>query len=75
MPPMGRDGLRKTSVVEYYGFTAIVDLQKRLRIRTVVRRIGNGQFHFWSLMPDWEQVRINSSQVARMVGSYRLEDE
>ena len=71
----GKDGFRKTSVVEYYGFAAIVDLKRKLRIRTVVRKIGDGKFHFWSLMPDWKQVEINSNQVARMVGSYKIEDE
>lgn len=71
----GRDGFRKTSLAEYYGFAAIVDLQKRLRVRAVVRKVGDGQFHFWSLMPDWKQVQLNSVQFGRSVGSYRLEDE
>jgi hypothetical protein len=52
-----RHGLSLTKVVEWFGFWAIVNLSKKVRIKIVVRRIGqaNGQYHFWSVMPFWQQ--------------------
>ena len=46
-----RDGLRKTKPVQFWAFVAIVTDQ-HLKIRVVVRRVGDGNFTFWSVMPD-----------------------
>lgn len=37
--------------VEYWGFVAIVG-EKQIKIRVVLRRIGDGNITFWSVMPD-----------------------
>jgi len=37
--------------VEYWGLRAIVG-QKKLRIRVILRRVGNGNITFWSVMSD-----------------------
>jgi hypothetical protein len=35
-------------LTEYFGFVAIVGETK---VRVIVRKVGNGQRHFWSVMP------------------------
>lgn len=45
------DGFFKTSTVEYWGFQAIVGTERLIKIKVIVRRIGNGKHHFWSVMP------------------------
>ena len=38
--------------VEYWGFIAIVGKEeKMIRIKVILRRIGNGKIIFWSIMP------------------------
>ena len=46
-----RDGLTLLKQVEYWGFVAIVGEKKQLKIRVVLRRIGDGKIIFWSVMP------------------------
>jgi len=47
----GKDGLSRTKEVEYWGFVAIVG-ESKIKIRTILRRIGDGNVTFWSVMPD-----------------------
>lgn len=44
-----KDGLTPTKMTEYWGFVAIVGTQ--IKIRAVLRRVGNGNIIFWSVMP------------------------
>ena len=46
----GKDGLLKTKVVEYWGMVAIVG-ENRIKIKVILKRIGNGNIIFWSVMP------------------------
>ena len=39
-----------TKTVRYWGIIAIIDNRK---IKVIVRKVGDGQLHFWSLMPSW----------------------
>jgi hypothetical protein len=48
--PSARDGSVRMKEVEYWGFVAIVG-EKRIKIRTVLRRVGEGNIMFWSVMP------------------------
>jgi len=71
--PVGKtdkNGLRKTKIVEWFGFYAITSFSKRIRIMVVVRRIGeeNGTYHYWSVMPYW-----NLSNKIRIIGSKDIE--
>lgn len=34
----------------YYGFIGIID---NFRIKVVIRKVGNGNKHFWSVIPAW----------------------
>lgn len=47
----GRDGFKKMKHVEYWAFHDIVGEKRRFLIRVIVRRVGDGKLHFWSVMP------------------------
>lgn len=44
-----RDGAVSMKEVEYWGFVAIIG-EKKIKVRTVLRRVGNGNITFWSVM-------------------------
>ena len=46
------------TVVRYWSFEAVVE-EKRLKV--IVRQVGNGSKHFWSLVPSW--TRINNKRI------------
>lgn len=46
-----KNGLARTKEVEYWGFVAIVG-ESKIKIRAILRRIGDGNITFWSVMPD-----------------------
>jgi hypothetical protein len=73
--PVGKkdkSGFRKTKLVEWFCFFAIISFSKHLRVKVVVRRVGenSGQYHFWSIMPFW---KLTSGR--RIVGQKEIEDE
>ena len=45
------DGLTPMKEVEFWGLVAIVERNKPIKVRVVLRRIGNGNVVFWSAMP------------------------
>lgn len=48
--PSARNGLIPMKEVEYWGLVAIVG-EKKIKVRTIVRKVGNGNITFWSVMP------------------------
>lgn len=46
----GRGGM-PMKWVKYWGFIAIVG-EKQIKIRVILRRVGDGNITFWSVMPD-----------------------
>lgn len=42
--------VHETTTVRYWGLVAII---KNFRVKVIVRQIGNGQKHFWSVIPAW----------------------
>jgi len=42
--------IRESKAVQYWGIIAIVDARK---IKVIIRKIGDGSFHFWSVIPAW----------------------
>ncbi len=46
-----KDGLRKTKEVQYWGFVAIIG-SPSIKIRVILRRVGDGNIIFWSVLPD-----------------------
>ena len=72
--PIGKkdkSGYSKTKTIEWFGFFSIVSFSKKIRINTVVRRIGGdaGNYHFWSVMPFWTLTNSH-----RIIGSKIIED-
>lgn len=66
-----RSGFRKTTTVEWFGFFSIVSFSKHTRVKVVVRRLGgDGQYHFWSVMPFW---RLTNDR--RVIGTRDIEDK
>ena len=45
-----KNGLCLTKTAEYWGFIAIVG-EKWIKIKVILRRIGDGNIIFWSVMP------------------------
>lgn len=42
---------KKNRYVQYWAFHDIVGETNRFLIRTIVRKVGDGPYHFWSVMP------------------------
>jgi hypothetical protein len=42
--------MQESKTVRYWGIIAIIENRK---IKVIVRKIGNGQMHFWSIVPAW----------------------
>ena len=42
--------VEESTVVKYWGLVAII---ANFRVKVIVRQIGNGQKHFWSVIPAW----------------------
>ena len=55
LQPIGKPSVRGETAlkqVEYWGFVAILGRQEaQVKIRTVLRRVGDGNVTFWSVMP------------------------
>jgi len=75
--PKAADGFRKTQQVEYWGLVAIQNIvdSSKTRIRIIVRRVGDGKLHFWSVMPNWKQIMVGENGVFKKVGDVNMEDE
>ncbi len=42
---------RRMGKIEYWAFHDVVGVTNMFLIRIIVRKVGNGPFHFWSVMP------------------------
>lgn len=54
MSPIGKkskSGFTALKQTTYWGFAAITG-QNKIKIRVILRRIGDGNIIFWSVMPD-----------------------
>lgn len=69
----GKDGFRKTAEVKYWAFVAIVS--DGCKIKVILRRVGDGQFHFWSVMAFWKETKFDNGQTVKRMGSMKLSDE
>jgi hypothetical protein len=45
-----RDGAVTMKPVEWWGFVAIF-VKQDIKVRAIVRKVGDGNLHFWSVMP------------------------
>ncbi len=62
-----RDGLKRVKNVEYWGLIAIVG-SRPIRVRVILRRVGDGNITFWSVMPHSKikngKQRLSASDIA-----------
>jgi len=47
----GRDGFIPMKTISYFAFIAIIGEEKKVKIKTILRRVGGGNVMFWSVMP------------------------
>lgn len=46
--------VKTTKLCKYWGFIAVI---KKKKLKVIVRRIGEGKIHFWSVIPFWRTTR------------------
>lgn len=61
--------VREARPVRYWGIIAIFEGRK---IKVILRKIGNGQLHFWSVVPAWT---TNKYRDARFVSTMKGDPE
>jgi hypothetical protein len=49
-PRYARDGMTKMKNAEYFGLVAIVGEEKKIMVKVILRRVGDGNITFWSVM-------------------------
>lgn len=50
--------------VQYWGLIAIIDNYK---IKVILRKIGNGNLHFWSIIPAWVTSKTRDGEYIRVM--------
>lgn len=55
------DGSREMKEMQYWGFLAIIG---QIRIRVIIRQVGTGDPHFWSIMSDTDLRRKSTYKLA-----------
>ena len=59
------DGSREMKEMEYFAFEGILgEGSSMMRIKAIVRKVGNGEPHFWSVMSDADLKRKSSYKLA-----------
>lgn len=48
-------------LVKYWGFVAVID--NKIRVKLILRQVGNGNIHFWSVIPFWKTTYYKDIQV------------
>ena len=62
----------ESKLVKYWGFVAVIE--NRIRVKIILRQVGNGNTHFWSVIPYWKTAYYKDIQVVDLaVGN--LEDD
>lgn len=59
--PSANNGSIPMKEVEYWGLVAIVG-DSKIKVRTVLRRVGDGNITFWSVMP-YSKIRQGHQKV------------
>lgn len=61
----------RSKIVSYWGMIAIFEGRK---IKVILRKVGNGYLHFWSIVPAWTTSRYRDLKlVATMKGNPELD--
>jgi len=60
-----KDGSREMKEMEYFAFEGILgEGISMMRVKAIVRKVGNGEPHFWSVMSDADLKRKSSYKLA-----------
>lgn len=59
------------SSVRFFGFIAILDHRK---IKVIVKRVGDGRFHFWSIIPNWRTRKKSDQKLIQNHSGNLLDD-
>ena len=51
--------VHESSIVRYWGFVSII---RNFRVKVIIRQIGNGQKHFWSVIPTWSKAHYRDTK-------------
>src|SRR3989338_1921890 len=71
-----KSGFKKTAKVKYFIFIALWDHNGIMkRVKVVVRKVGDGQFHFWSVMPYWLEQEVSDDSYIILFGKRTSKDE
>ena len=59
-------GIPKTvsKKVTYWGFVAVID--NKIRIKIILKKIGEGQIIFWSIIPYWNTIHYKEIRIANL---------
>lgn len=49
----------ESAVVKYWGLIAII---RNTRVKVIIRQVGNGQKHFWSVIPAWRKCHYRDTK-------------
>lgn len=61
----GKSGMRDTKMITYWAFEGILGGDKSMkRVKVIVRQIGDGKKHFWSVMSDTDMHRKSNHKLA-----------
>lgn len=63
--------VQESAIVKYWGFIAIM---QGYRIKVIVRQIGRGQKHFWSVIPAWSTNQYKDIKIIRKAKGNLEED-
>ena len=47
----GKDGFCAMKLITYWAFVAIVGEESKIKIKVILRKVGDGNIIFWSVMP------------------------
>jgi len=70
----GKDRLSLLKQAEYWAFIAIVG-DPQIKIRVILRRVGDGKIIFWSIMPAVKLKNRDRLNIARSLAVSGIEDE
>ena len=63
--------VEETATVKYWGLVAII---QNFRTKVIIRQIGNGQKHFWSVIPAWRTDHYRDIKLISMAKGNLSED-
>lgn len=54
--------IKATKEIEYWGLIAIL---KHRKIKVILRKVGNGSIHFWSIIPGWTTNKMRDDKLIK----------